>query len=155
MRFHTSTILVLGVLACAPLGGCASTNDNDPYNDGLVDIGATLTVGARSDTGNVTAGQAIPLEIDARDVDLVDPASGDPPAGQAARAGHIRVYMDDPSGAAAMITAQRRFDFTVPLLTRPGQHRVILRVHTHDGRATSTNAALDITVRPAAATGER
>lgn len=153
MPLHASRVALIAVLACAPLGvGCSAESELDPYNNNLVDFGAALAVDFEADTGNVTQAQVIPIEISVLGIHLVEPGATPPPE-HASRAGHVRVYMDDPSSAAVLVTARTRFDFAVPLLTPPGRHRLFLRVHTHDGRPTTTIAAVDFTVRPDVNTG--
>ncbi len=132
-------LALVGLLSFAvPAASCSGTAE--------IDLNARITVTTSADVNNVTPGQAVPMTVQVTNITLIEPTAT-PPPGQEANAGHLRVYLDDTDNDELLITAQTSFSVTIPTNTEPGSHRIICRVHRHDGMPTSTTFRLDIVVR--------
>lgn len=138
-------LALIGLLSLVPAVGCNGTLNAD------VDIDANINVTTSIDVRNVMQGQAVPVTVQVTNVTLVEP-SATPPAG-VSNAGHIQVYLDDVDSTALLVTAQTSFSVNVPAGTSPGDHKLICRVHRHDGTPTTTRFELDLTVRASVMTG--
>lgn len=148
MRKLLSGMVLAGWMSTMlPSWGCNATFD------AMVDINATVRVTTTADVNNVMQGQAIPMTVQVTNVYLVEP-SATPPAQQASTAGHLRVYLDDVDDAALLVTAQTSFNVTIPPSTSPGPHKIICRVHRHDGTPTTTTFDLNINVRGQVSSGD-
>ncbi len=133
-------LVLAGALAVAvPSTGCNGSLD------ATVDIHATVHVTTTIDVAHVTVGEAIPMTVVVTNVFLVDPAAT-PPTGDTTDAGHLQVYLDDTSSTPLLITASASFSVTVPAATSMGSHKIVCRVHRHDGTATTTSFELNFTV---------
>jgi hypothetical protein len=51
------------------------------------------------------------------------------------------------------VTAQTNVQVPIPATTPPGSHKIICRVHKHDGTPTQTTFSVDITVKVSVTTG--
>lgn len=139
-------LALLGLLSFAvPAASCSGTAE--------IDINARITVTTSVDVNNVRAGQAVPMTVQVTNITLVEPTAT-PPPGQEANAGHLRVYLDDTDDDELLITAQTSFSVTIPANTSPGAHRIICRVHRHDGAPTTTTFQLNIVVRATVIDGD-
>ena len=98
------------------------------------------------DAENVKPGQAVPVTVKVENVYLIDPGSTPPPEHQQ-DAGHLEIYFDTTDGKALMVTASVNFTVTVPPDTKDGDHKIICRVHKHDGTPTSSTFELKIKVK--------
>jgi len=139
-------------LASAALGlssaGCsADIHDNTAdVHDNTANIDdAKVEMSTTADANNVQPGQALPVVVAAQDVFLISP-SATPPADQTAVAGHLQIYFDDMSSDPLLITASESFSVTIPATATVGDHKVICRVHKHDGTPTSATFELDVKV---------
>jgi hypothetical protein len=144
--------IALFALACTGFGlasaGCtADIHDNTAdVHDNTANINdAQVQVSTAADTDNVQPGQALPLVLVAQDVFLISPSST-PPTDQVAVAGHFQLYFDDTSAAPLLITAEESFSVTIPADAAVGDHKVICRVHKHDGTPTQATFELDMKV---------
>lgn len=142
-RFALVGLLSLGAV---PAVGCNGTLDAE------IDINARINVTTSIDVDNVQQGQAVPMTVQVTNVTLVEP-SAMPPA-NVSNAGHLRVYLDDTDETELLITAQSSFSVTVPAGTEPGAHKLICRVHRHDGTPTTTTFEMNINVRATVTTGD-
>jgi len=112
---------------------------------------ATLTVTADTDVQNVQPAQSIPMTVNVQNVFLVDPTATPPPE-HAQDAGHLEFHIDDESTPPVLVTAQTSVSVPIPADTKPGHHKVICRVHKHDGTPTTTMFELDINVKASVTT---
>ena len=101
------------------------------------------------DVQSITAGQAIPVKLSADHVFLCDPNTP-PPAEHKDDAGHFQIYLDETGGDPIVITAQASVNVTIPAATPPGPHKLICRVHHHDGTPTEGSKEIAITVKASA-----
>jgi hypothetical protein len=132
-------------LALAFGGGLSACNIHD--NTVTANIpNATLNVTTTADVQDVMPMQAVPMMVDVKNVTLVDPAVTPPPA-QMADAAHLVFTLDDESTPPLLVTAQTNVSVTIPAETKAGPHKVICRVHKHDGTPTDTKFELAITVK--------
>jgi hypothetical protein len=131
--------LILGAVGFAGVGCRADIHDN------TVNINASITAMTDIDTNNVKPGQSIPISVTVSNVFLIEPSQTPPPE-HAADAGHIEVFLDDDTTPPLLVTAQVMFSVTVQASTPPGHHKLICRVHKHDGTPTTTRFELNFTV---------
>jgi hypothetical protein len=140
---------VLHVVALA--GGLAACNAN--IHDNTVNIDATVKVTTSVDVKNVMPGQVVPCSATATNVFLIDP-SMTPPVEHAADAGHFQYYLDDDTAPPLLITAQTTVDIKIPVDTKAGDHKILCRIHKHDGTPTNAMFELKITVTVTVSTGD-
>jgi len=127
------------------MGGVGACNVHD--NTATINIpNATINATTDVDVNNVMPEQQVAVSVDVKNVFLVEP-SATPPPEHFDDAGHIQVYMDDTTTPPILITAQTNFNVTIPKETKEGHHKIICRVHKHDGTPTSTTFELSITVK--------
>jgi hypothetical protein len=148
MRIASLVTVSLG--ACAlwlgvGLAGCE-------VHDNTINIpDATLNVSTGADQENIQPMQAVPVMVQVHNVYLIEP-SATPPPEHILDAGHIKIYLDDESTPPLVVTAQTNVSVTIPANTAPGRHKLICRVHKHDGTPTDTKVDLDINVKVSAST---
>ena len=143
MRSLLSRIAIGGALASSA-GALACTAN---IHDNTVSIpNATVNMTSSADISNVKPSQPVPVDVKVDNVVLVDP-SATPPPNQVNEAGHLEIHMDSEDSPAILITAQTSFSVTIPPATSPGDHKLICRVHKHDGTPTSAESELKITVK--------
>lgn len=131
----------------ATAGGLSACTANIHDNTIPIDIpNATINLTSSPDVSDVMPGQTVPMTVDVKNVYLIDP-SMTPPAADADTAGHLQVYLDDTSTPPLIVTAQTTIMVPIPENTKAGPHKLICRVHKHDGTPTSTMFELDITVK--------
>jgi hypothetical protein len=145
-------VVALLALSCAGLGitsaGCnADIHDNTAdVHDNTANIDdAQVEMSTDADPDNVQPGQTVPVTVVAQDVFLISP-SATPPSDQTAVAGHLQVYFDDMSTTPLLVTAEKSFSVTIPADAPMGDHKLICRVHKHDGTPTQATFELDIKV---------
>lgn len=132
-RTILSRLLVVSALS-AGLGSAACTAN---IHDNTVNItDPKLTFSTSADTTNITPGQAVPVTMAAQNIFLVDPAAT-PPAEHVNDAGYFQIYLDDESTTPILITALVNVSVTIPPATKAGSHKLICRIHKHDGTATA------------------
>lgn len=132
---------LFGFLALA--AGVAACN----VHDNTINIpNATLNVTATADVQNVAPDQTVPMTVNVQNVYLIEPSETPPPA-HVEDAGHLQFNLDDESAPPLLITAQTSVMVKIPAETQPGHHKIICRVHKHDGTPTDTKFELDINVK--------
>src|SRR5258708_811303 len=137
----------LGFLALA--AGALACN----VHDNTINIpNAMLNVTTDVDVDNVEAGQSVPMTVSVQNVFLVEPAATPPPE-HVNDAGHLEFHLDDESTPAILVTAQTSVMVKIPAETKAGHHKVICRVHKHDGTPTDTKFELDINVKVSVTVG--
>ena len=131
----------------AAVSGLAACTADIHDNNATVNIPqATINVTTPADVSNVLPEATVPMQVTVTNVYLVEPAAVPPPEHEA-DAGHLQVYLDDTSTVPLMITAQVKIDVKVPRETKEGHHKLVCRVHKHDGTPTSTIFELGIEVK--------
>jgi hypothetical protein len=137
-----------GALSLTSAGCNADIHDNTAdVHDNTANIDdARVEAETSIDTDNVQPGEAMPLVLVAEDVFLIDPAS-DPPANRVEVAGHFQIYFDNTSSTPLLITAEESFSVTIPASAPAGDHKVICRIHKHDGTPTEATFELNLKVK--------
>jgi len=138
----TSRLVPVLVVAMGGVGACNIHDNTATVNIPNATINATTDV----DVNNVMPEQQVAVSVDVKNVFLIEP-SATPPPEHIADAGHIQVYIDDTTTPPVLVTAQTNFNVTIPKETKEGHHKIICRVHKHDGMPTSTTFELSITVK--------
>lgn len=128
----TLCVSLIALVACGPI----TVNIKDPR----------VTFNTTANVDEINVDESVPFTTGATNVYLVEP-NETPPADQAANAGHFRVYLDDVNTVAILITAKTNIEVKVPAGTKPGKHKLICRVHKHDGTATTAIYEITITVK--------
>jgi hypothetical protein len=138
----TKTILAsTGLIAFAAVVVGCNVHDN------TINIpDATLDVTTTADVSDVAPAQAIPMTVSVQHVYLVEPTVTPPPE-HIDDAGHLEFHLDDESTQALLVTAQTSVSVPIPPATPAGHHKIICRVHKHDGTPTDTKFEVDITVK--------
>lgn len=139
----------LGIVAMAAAASC-TTNINGDIN--IPDAKINVTTSADVDIQNVMPDQTIPVTLMVTNVYLVDPMATPPPE-PPQEPGHVRIYLDDVSTPPLLITAEVNVNVKIPAETKPGKHKMICRVHKHDGTPTSTKQEIEINVKVSVSTG--
>jgi hypothetical protein len=142
----TKAMLVSGGLLALAAGAIACNVHDNTINATANIPNASLTLTANADVDNVTPATSLPMTVDVKNVYLVEPSATVPPEHEA-DAGHLEFHIDDETTAAVLVTAQTMVMVPIPPATPPGHHKVICRVHKHDGEATETKFEVDITVK--------
>ena len=138
-RISPWTVLT-SALALVALGCEADIHDNTiPINIDNAEI--DVSADGDFDQDNVKPGQTVNLNLTVKNVDLVDPKAT-PPKGKESTAGHIQVYIDDTDHDPILITATTKIQVKIPDSLPQGDHKLICRVHKHDG--TPTNVVKEI-----------
>jgi hypothetical protein len=142
----TTTMRVLALVSA--LGACLEAcNVHDNTINATANIpNASLSVTADTDVNNVTPAQAVPMTVSVQNVYLVDPNAAVPPEHDA-DAGYLEFHLDDETTTALLVTAQTSVQVPIPATTPPGPHKIICRVHKHDGEPTQTEFEVDIMVK--------
>lgn len=148
MRATISKLAFAGmVLGALPLACTANIHDNtaDIHDNNANIEDAEVEMSTDADVENVQPAQSVRLEIVAQDVYLIDP-SETPPADRVKVAGHFRIYFDDMSAEPLLITAEKSVTVNLPETATAGDHKLICRVHKHDGTPTEATFELDVKV---------
>ncbi len=145
----TSAFCSVNLLACS-----ADVHDNTlDVHDNTANIDdAKVEFETADDVSALAPGQAVPVTIQAENVYLIDP-SETPPPDRVMVAGHFQFYLDDLSTTPILITAEESVNVTIPASAPPGDHKLLCRVHKHDGTPTDATFEMDITVQASASTG--
>jgi hypothetical protein len=142
----TKTILASASLL-ALAAGLTACNVHDNTLNATANIpNATLNVTPDADVQSVMPAQSVPLTVTVQNVTLVEP-SATPPAGHESDAGDLEFHLDDESTPPLLVTAQTMVEVPIPPDTKAGPHKIICRVHKHDGTPTDTMFEVDITVK--------
>ncbi len=132
--------LILAAVGCALLFACG------PFNVAVNIPNATINVQPDGDISKgVEPDRDVALNLNVTNVTLVEP-SATPPAGKEETSGHVQIYLDDYNGAPLVITAQTKITVKIPKDTKPGNHKLLCRVHKHDGTPTTTVFEVEVKV---------
>jgi hypothetical protein len=148
MRATITKLAFAGMLlGAAPLACTANIHDNtaDIHDNNANIEDAEVEMSTDADVDNVQPAQDVKLEIVAQDVYLIDPAQT-PPADRVEVAGHFRIYLDNMSAEPLLITAEKSVTVKLPETASAGDHKLICRVHKHDGTPTEATFEIDIKV---------
>ncbi|MDP2344142.1 MAG: hypothetical protein Q8O67_24505 [Deltaproteobacteria bacterium] len=126
-------------LGCLGLAAC------DFSLDGSVKPNGTFDVGDDVDVDNIEQGSDVDVVITAENVFLIDPEE-DPPAEHEDDAGHFQIYLDDTDDEPLVITAETNVTVTIPAEVEPGDHKLLCRIHKHNGDPTDVVIEISITV---------
>jgi hypothetical protein len=137
--------MALGLLALATGPVACNVHDNTQNATAIIP-NATLNVTADTDVNTVMPSQAVPMTVTVTNVTLVEPTAT-PPAGHEMDAGHFEFHIDDETTTAVLVTAQTQVQVPIPAETKAGPHKIICRLHKHDGTPTVTKFEVDITVK--------
>ena len=143
--------LSFGLLALAAGGFACNVHDNT-INATANIPNATLNVTADTDVNTVMPAQSLPMTVTVTNVTLVEPTAT-PPAGHEMDAGHLEFHLDDETTPPLLVTAQTQVQVPIPADTKAGPHKVICRVHKHDGTPTTTEFEVEITVKVSVTVG--
>ena len=135
----------VGLLALAAVPFACNVHDNT-INATANIPNATLNVTADTDVNTIMPSQAVPMTVMVTNVTLVEPTAT-PPAGHEDDAGHHEFHLDDETTAPLLVTAQTQVQVPIPADTKPGSHKIMCRVHKHDGEPTTTRFEVEITVK--------
>jgi hypothetical protein len=139
--FFTSVSLLAVV---ASVVGC---NVHDNTLNATANIpNASLNLTADTDVNNVMPSQSVPMTVTVMNVYLIEPTAT-VPAGHEMDAGHLEFHVDDETKPAVLVTAQTSVQVPIPADTKPGSHKILCRVHKHDGTPTDTHFEVDIMVK--------
>jgi hypothetical protein len=103
------------------------------------------------DVDAVEPNDSVHVTVAAENVFLIEP-SEEPPPDRAKVAGHFQFYLDSTSSEPVLITASTSVDVPIPSTATEGDHKLICRVHKHDGSATDATFELDIKIKASVST---
>jgi len=135
------TMLAFALMGCAMNPGCtANVHDNEVNVDANIDFKTSI------DVDNVEQGQSVPVNIKVENVYPVAPEQTPPPE-HVKDAVFFKIFLDDEDSEPLMVTASVSVSVKIPTDTEPGDHKLICRVHSHDGAATDVSSEIDIKVK--------
>ena len=141
-----STLFVV-LAACALAGGLGPAACTANVHDNTINVkDPTVEFNTDVDVENVKPGQAVPIHIKAENIYLVAPDQ-QPPPDHVADAAYFQIYLDDTGSAPLVVTAQTEVNVTIPKETKEGDHKLLCRVHKHDGTPTEATFEIEITVK--------
>lgn len=134
------TAALLGPAACT-----ANIHDNTAdIHDNTINVdNAKVSFSVDEDVDNVKVEDSISVKANVEDVILMEP-SAKPASDQVKGAGHLRFYLDDYNSTAILVTGKANATLKLPTGTNEGKHKILCRVHKHDG--TPTKATFEITI---------
>jgi hypothetical protein len=147
MKTNLVRLAFIAVCATAPFACTADIHDNTADihdNEANIDD-AEVEMETDADVDAVKPAQVVQIQIAAQDVYLIDP-SETPPADRAEVAGHFQIYFDSMSSEPILVTAEKNVSVTLPANATAGDHKLICRVHKHDGTPTQATFELDLKV---------
>jgi hypothetical protein len=147
MKTAIAKLAVVGLCASFPLACTADIHDNTADihdNEANIDE-AEVDMSSDTDLDEVKPSQVVQVEVTAQDVFLIDP-SETPPPDRVEVAGHFQFYFDSMSSEPILITAEKSVSVTLPATAAAGDHKLICRVHKHDGTPTQATVELDLKI---------
>jgi len=110
---------------------------------------ATINATADANATAVAPAQQVTVTVTTANLYLIAPDATPPPE-HVNDAAQINVYLDSTDTPPLLVTAEAMFNVTIPSTCPAGPHKLICRVHKHDGTPdgtpTSTEQTVDITV---------
>src|SRR5262252_7734609 len=140
-----TTLLFAGLLVLAATFIACNVHDNT-INATANIPNATLSMTADTDVNNIMPSQSVPMTVTVQNVFLVEPSATVPPEHEM-DAGHLEFHLDDETTPPLLVTAQTTVAVPIPAETKAGPHKIICRLHKHDGEATVVMVEVDITVK--------
>jgi hypothetical protein len=144
----------IAVSSGATLGCRADVHDNTAdVHDNTANIDdAAIEFNADVDVDAIQPSESVHVSVTAENVFLVEPDQ-EPPPDRVMVAGHFQFYLDTTSSEPLLITASKSVDVPIPSTATPGDHKLICRVHKHDGSPTSATFEISIKVSGSVTTG--
>jgi len=141
-------LMVLAGSAGFPLACTADIHDNtaDVHDNNANIDDAEVEISSDDDLDEVAPSQVVAVEVRAQDVFLVDP-SETPPPDRVEVAGHFQFYFDSMSSEPILVTAEEHVSVTLPATATAGNHKLICRVHKHDGTPTQATSEISLNVK--------
>jgi len=110
---------------------------------------ATINATADANATTVAPAQQVAVTVTTANVYLIAPDATPPPE-HASDAAQINVYLDNTDEPPLLVTAEAMFNVMIPSTCPAGKHKLICRVHKHDGTPygmpTSVEQTVDIMV---------
>jgi hypothetical protein len=147
MKVNLVRLAFISICATAPFACTADIHDNtlDVHDNNANIEDAQVEMETDADVEAVQPAQVVQLQIVAQDVYLIDPGET-PPPDRVEVAGHVRIYFDSMSSEPILITAEKSVSVTLPASAAPGDHKLICRVHKHDGTPTEATFEMDLKI---------
>jgi len=145
MRSIVTRFMLLGSLAAGAATACTANIHDNKLNV----ENPKVSINTSADVNAVVAGDSVPLTLKAENVTLVAPDQT-PPAGKESVAAYFEIHLDDEDSDALVVTAQTSVSVTIPKGTKEGEHKLICRLHSHDGMPTDSVQELMINVKASA-----
>ena len=157
MTSLTTKLALYGAIAISSVStfGCtADVHDNTAdVHDNTANIDdVAVEFDADVDVDAVEPSESVHVTVAAENVFLIDP-SEEPPPDRVMVAGHFQFYLDTTSSEPLLVTASKSVDVPIPSTATAGDHKLICRVHKHDGTPTEATFELDITIKASVSTG--
>jgi hypothetical protein len=134
------TAIVMSLALAMSLAACGGGEDMGHIPGALVAVSTSV------DVDDIRPSQVVPLVIDVENLYLIEPTST-PPPDHAHDAGYLELYLDDEASPPLFIAAQTHVSVTIPASITAGPHRIICRLHEHDGTPTDTTFEVDMIVQ--------
>jgi hypothetical protein len=144
----------LAIFGATTYGCEADVHDNtlDVHDNNANIDDAAIELETDVDVDAVEPSSSVSVTVSAESVFLVEPDS-EPPPDRVNVAGHFRFYLDSTSSEPLLITASKSVSVPIPANATPGDHKLICRVHKHDGTPTDATFELDIKISGSVETG--
>ena len=145
----------IAVSGGASLACRADVHDNTAdVHDNTANIDdAAIEFSADVDVDAVKPSDSVSVTVTAENVFLIEPDQ-EPPPDRVEVAGHFQFYLDTTSSEPLLITASKTASVPIPATATPGDHKLICRVHKHDGTPTSATFEISIKISGSVTTGE-
>jgi plastocyanin len=140
------TIIRAAAMSAAIASGYTAYGCTADIHDNAVNVDADLTFNADVNTDGVKPGDTVAVTMKATGVVLVDPKDSTDDD----KAAYFKICLDDEDSEPLLITAQASAQVTIPAKTSKGKHRLICRLHKHDGTPTDQQQEVSINVSASA-----
>jgi hypothetical protein len=137
------------LLAAMASVGVAANGCTADIHDNTVNVDATVEFKTTVDVDHVKPGDSVAVTMNATGVVLVEPDKTPAPA-DVDKAAYFKIFLDDTAKEPLLVTAQASATVTIPAATPEGKHKLICRLHKHDGTATDKQQEISITVSASA-----
>jgi hypothetical protein len=139
-------LMVAGLACFAPMTACTADVHGNTINANVDLDHANINATTTTDVSNVKSGATVGINVTLDSGVYLIPPEQTPPADKVSVAAHFQVYIDDENSAPILVTASTTINVTVPASTPPGPHKLICRLHHHDGTPTQSETTVNITV---------
>ena len=138
-----SRVAILALAGClttlVPIAACSAD-----IHGNAVNVNATVMITSSVDLKNVQPGEAMPVHAAVSNVTLVAP-NVTPPS-TVTDAAFLEFFIDSTDNQPILVTAQVDVNVTIPTTEPEGDHKLMCRVHQHDGTPTTSVSEIDFTV---------